>query len=102
MNRSKDKNKKIITYLNSPRGYNYKCVIIYEYNPITNTKLTGTFYIGNPKTKVDEACITISIVFPDNMSSVFADPTIASLLFVKYYETCSENKSLPHGEGTVQ
>jgi hypothetical protein len=101
MNRSKDKNKKIITYLNSPLGYKYKCAIVYDYNPITNIKFNGTFYIGNPKTSVNEACVTISVVFPDNMSSVFADPSVASLLFVTYYESCSENKGLPHGEGTA-
>jgi hypothetical protein len=101
MNRSKYKNKKFITYLNSPCGYKYKCLIIYEYDPITNKKFTGTFYIEQATTKVTKKCATISVVFPDIISPIFANPTIAKLILIKYYETCSENKGLPHGERTT-
>lgn len=94
-------NRRITTYLNSPLGYKYKCVLIYNYVDIPNNKLNGTFYIGNPKTKAEEACVTISVIFPGNIDVRLADPSIASLILVKYYETCSENKELPHGEGTV-
>jgi hypothetical protein len=85
--------------LNSPFGYKYKCVFIYNYIRETNNKINGTFYIGNPKTKVEDACITLSVFFPSNDS--FIDTSIASLILVKYYETCSENKKLIQGEGTI-
>lgn len=93
-------NKRITTILMSPLGYKYKCVIIYDYLDTESNNFFGTFYIGNPKTKVEEACVTISVVFPV-IKRIFADPSVASLLLVKYYETCSENRGLPHGEGTV-
>jgi hypothetical protein len=53
--------------LNSPLGYEYKCVFIFNYaNVSIKNKISGTFYIGNPKTKIDEACVTISVFFPSN------------------------------------
>ena len=93
--------KKITTILNSPLGFKYKCVFIYNYKNINgvDTPINGTFYIGNPKTKIDEACVTISVFYPNNDSLV--DSSIASLILVKYYESCSENKSLPSGDGTI-
>jgi hypothetical protein len=91
--------KKITTVLTSPLNYKYKCVFIYNYIINTNNKINGTFYIGNPKTSVDEACITISVFYPSTDSLM--NSSIASLILVKYYETCSENKKLSQGEGTV-
>lgn len=91
--------KKITTILNSPLGYKYKCVFIYNYINTVDNKINGTFYIGNPKTNMEEACITISIFFP--LNNTLIDSSIASLILVKYYETCSENKELQKGEGTV-
>jgi len=92
--------KRITTILNSPLGYKYKCVFIYNYINTVDKKINGTFYVGNPKTKVDEACVTISVFFPES-SSGFTDPSVASLILVKYYESCSESISLKQGEGTV-
>ena len=92
--------KKIITILNSPLGYKYKCVFIYNYLVNPDNKLNGTFYIGNPKTTIDEACITISVYYPQDENR-FADSSIASLILVKYYEKCAENRELKQGEGTV-
>jgi hypothetical protein len=98
---NKDENETIIIYLCSHLGYKYKCIIIYEYDLTTNTKFIGTFYIGHPKTSVEEACVTISVVFPDIISPVFANSSVAKLNLIKYFGTCSENKSLPHGERTT-
>jgi hypothetical protein len=91
--------KKYTFILNSPLGYKYKCVFICNYIGTIDNKINGTFYIGNPKTKVEEACVTITVFFPSDNRIV--DPSIASLLLIKYYETCSENKILQQGEGTV-
>lgn len=93
--------KKIITMLNSPFGFKYKCIFIYNYKNINNINIpiNGTFYIGNPKTTIEEACITISVFYPNNDSLV--NSSIASLILVKYFESCSENKKLPSGEGTI-
>jgi hypothetical protein len=91
--------KNITTVLTSPLNYKYKCVFIYNYIINTNNKINGTFYIGNPKTTVDEACITISVFYPSTDSLM--NSSIASLILVKYYETRSENKKLSQGEGTV-
>lgn len=91
--------KKITTILNSPLGYKYKCVFIYNYIKHQSNKINGTFYIGNPKTKVEEACVTISVFFPSDNSLI--DTSIASLILVKYYEMCAENKELIQGPGTV-
>jgi len=94
--------KKITTILNSPLGYKYKCVFIYNYIDTLNNKINGTFYIGNPNRKaikLDEACVTISVFFPSDNSLI--DTSIASLILVKYYETCSETSALQQGEGTV-
>ncbi len=93
--------KKITTILNSPLGFKYKCVIIYNYKNINgiDTLINGSFYIGNPKTTIEEACVTISVFYPGNDSLV--NSSIASLILVKYYEYCSENKKLPSGEGTI-
>jgi hypothetical protein len=92
--------KKITTILNSPLGYKYKCVFIYNYSGDMHNKINGTFYIGNPKTKVEDACVTISVFFPSTNNRLI-DDSIASLILVKYYETCAENKVLQQGEGTV-
>ncbi len=74
---------------------------LYNYKKINgiNTSINGTFYIGNPKTNIKEACVTISVFYPNNDSLV--DSSIASLILLKYYESCSENKKLPSGEGTI-
>lgn len=93
-------NKRIITHLTSPLGYKYKCVFIYNYIDTHDNKVNGAFYIGNPKTTPEEAYVTISVIFP-GIDTRLADPSIASLILIKYYGTCSENKELPHGEGTV-
>jgi hypothetical protein len=87
--------------LHSPLGFKYNCVYIYNYISSDNTQriINGTFYVGNPKTKPEEACITISVFYPSDQS--FPDSSIASLILVKHYEACSENKRLPKGEGTV-
>ena len=92
--------RKITTILNSPLGYKYKCVFIYNYLTDPNNKLNGTFYIGHPKTTIHEACITISVYYPQDENR-FSDSSIASLILVKYYEKCSENRELKQGEGTV-
>ena len=52
-------NRRITTYLNSPLGYKYKCVFIYNYIDTPNNKVNGSFYIGNPKTTLD------AIKFPE-------------------------------------
>lgn len=91
--------KKITSILTSPLGYKYKCVFIFNYIGSLDNKINGTFYIGDPKTTVDEACVTISVFFPAKDS--FVDSSIASLILVKYYEKCSEGKALQQGEGTV-
>jgi hypothetical protein len=93
--------KMVSSILLSPLGYKYKCVFVYNYIIKNGNKniINATFYIGHPKTKPDESCITITIFFP--VEDQLVDPSIASLLLVKYYESCSEEKSLPHGEGTV-
>jgi hypothetical protein len=104
--------KKITTILNSPLGYKYKCVFIYNYIDILDNKINGTFYIGkalpkarpqgNPNRKaikLDEAYVTISVFFPSDNSLI--DTSIASLILVKYYETCSETTALQQGEGTI-
>ena len=90
--------KKVTTILNSPLGYKYKCAIIYNF--IDDKPFTTSFYIGNPKTTPDEACITISVYYshPENR---FANPSTASLILVKYYEACAENRGLKQGEGTI-
>lgn len=83
--------KKITTILNSPLGYKYKCLFIYNYIDSLDNKINGTFYIGNPHRKaikLDEAYVTISVFFPSDNSLI--DTSIASLILVKYYETCSE------------
>lgn len=92
--------KRVTFILNSPSGYSYKCVFIYNYITSTENKINGTFYIGNPKTKIDEACVTISVFFP-SLNNTLIDTSIASLLLIKYYKTCSENRELQQGEGTV-
>lgn len=92
--------KKITTILNSPLGYKYKCVFIYNYIDTTDNPINGTFYIGDPKTKPEEACVTISVFYPSN-DNRFVDSSIATLILVKYYKTCAENKDLVQGEGTV-
>lgn len=92
--------RKITIILNSPLGYKYKCVFVYNYLTDPNNKLSGTFYIGHPKTTIDEACITMSVYYPQDENR-FVDSSIASLILVKYYEKCSENRELKQGEGTV-
>lgn len=91
--------KKYTFILNSPLGYKYKCVFVCNYIGSIDNKINGTFYIGNPKTKAEEACVTITVFFPSYNRII--DPSIASLLLIKYYETCSKNKILQQGEGTV-
>lgn len=91
--------KKITSILHSPLQYTYKCAFIYKYIDNINNKTSGTFYIGNPKTKVDEACVTISVFFPNKDTLV--DSSIASLILVKYYESCSERNPLQRGNGTI-
>ena len=95
------KRQKVTAILNSPLGYKYKLTIMYNYKGENTNKMVedSTFYIGNPKTKLNEACITISVTHIKRMA--LSDPTIANLILVKYYETCSENKGLKRGEGTV-
>lgn len=90
--------KKVTIILNSPLGYKYKCAIIYNF--IDDKPFTTSFYIGNPKTTQDEGCITISVYYshPENR---FANPSTASLILVKYYEACAENRELKQGEGTI-
>lgn len=91
--------KNITTILNSPLGHKYKCVFIYNYIDTLDNKINGTFYIGNSNRKaikLDEACVTISVFFPSDNSLI--DTSIASLILVKYYETCSETTAL---KGTV-
>jgi hypothetical protein len=90
--------KKITTILNSPLGYKYKCAVIYNF--IDDKPFMTSFYIGNPKTAPDEACITISVYYthPENRA---VNPVIATLILVKYYEACAENKGLRQGEGTI-
>lgn len=91
------KRQKVTAILNSPLGYKYKLACIYKYKEDnTNKKVeSSTFYIGRT---LDEVCITIAVT---HIKRMFSDPTIASLILVKYYETCSENKGLKRGEGTV-
>ena len=91
------KRQKVTAILNSPLGYKYKLACIYKYKEDnTNKKVeSSTFYIGRT---LDEVCITIAVT---HIKRMFSDPTIASLILVKYYETCSENKGVKRGEGTV-
>jgi hypothetical protein len=93
--------QKVTATLTSPLGYKYKLVFIYNYTGTNNNKIIedGTFYIGNPKTRMDEACITISVTYVKRM--LLSNPSIANLILVKYYETCSENRGLKRGTGTI-
>lgn len=91
--------KKIATILKSPSDYMYKCVCLFTYTDTMDNITNATFYIGNPKTTIHEACVTILVFFPHKDSLV--DPSVASLNLLKYYESCSENKPLQKGKGTV-
>lgn len=93
--------KVVTSVLHSPLGYKYRCSFIYGYVVREGMKMpvSGTFYIGNPKTTREGACITISVFYPS--FSTFVDPSVASLILVKHYQECAENKGLPSGEGTI-
>ena len=94
--------KKITTVLHSPLKYEYMCTFMYNYiknKDNKEMKTNGTFYIGNPKTSPHEACVTISVFFPDKDKLV--DSSIASLILVKHSESCSEHRPLGRGDGTV-
>jgi hypothetical protein len=92
--------RKITTILNSPLGYKYKSVFIYNYIDTPDNIISGTFYIGDPKTKPEEACVTISVFYPSK-DNKFIDSSVAFLILIKYYKSCAENKDLIQGEGTV-
>jgi len=94
--------KKITSILHSPLQYDYICTFVYNYTKNkdnTESRTNGTFYIGNPKTSPHEACVTISVFFPDKDKLV--NSSIASLILVKHFESCSEHRPLERGDGTM-
>ena len=113
--------------ITSPSGYDFKVrYIIYctdekqnipSISPhnINNTlkdtrRVEGVFYLGNPKTKKEDACLTITVHFPESVEAFrlqynrepMFDPSIASLVLTKYNPLCSENKTLPQKDGTIE
>lgn len=101
--------------LESPSGYQFASLyhIRSVHDPVTGKRrdITGTVYVGNPKTKnAQEACVTVTIQYPDSIREFeekyerksLIDPTVASLILTKHYTTCAENQKLPSGEGTTE
>lgn len=98
----------------SPSGYIFQSLYSVKYvNQPDNTRrnITGTLYVGNPKTSNPlEACTTITVQYPESIQDFeekyqrpsIIDPTVASLILTKYYPTCTENKPLQGGEGTIE
>jgi len=94
--------------LETPSGYLFKSVYFIR---STNDKIpiTGTLYVGNPKTgNLHEACTTISVSYPESLRAYDLsdgrpppiDITVASLILTKHYEACTEEMKLPKGKGT--
>jgi hypothetical protein len=96
--------------ITSPSGYHFKVRFTIYSTSKDNKKIDGVFYLGNPKTKKEDACVTITIHFPEsviafrqkhNREPIF-DSSIATLVLTKYNQLCSENKTLPQKEGTIE
>lgn len=94
--------------LETPSGYIFKSVYFIR-STYDNIPITGTLYVGNPKTgNLNEACTTISVSYPESLRAYDLsndrpppiDITVASLILTKYYEACTETMKLPKGKGT--
>jgi hypothetical protein len=101
-------------HLTSSSGYKFKS--IYSIKSVyttdgTRRNITGTLYVGYPKTgDRNEACTTITVNYPESIidfeekyqrpSNI--DPSVASLILTKHYSKCAENRDLIKGEGTVE
>jgi hypothetical protein len=103
--------------LESPSGYKFRSLYIVKYIERQNgsrRNISGSFYIGHPKTRNPmEACTTITVQYPESVLEFeekyqrpslkrpsLIDPTIASLVLTKYSPACAENRPLL-GEGTI-
>ena len=99
--------------LESPSGYKFRSLYIIKYIERENSprrNISGSFYIGHPKTRNPmEACTTITVQYPESVLEFeekyqrpsLIDPTIASLVLTKYSPACAENRPLLGGEGTI-
>lgn len=94
--------------LETPSGYIFKSVY-FIHSTMDKIPITGTLYIGNPKTgNLNEACVTISVSYPECLrafdlsdgSPPPIDISVASLILTKYYESYTEGSKFPKGQGT--
>lgn len=100
--------------LSTPSGYVFRSLYIVKYIERQNgsrRNITGALYVGHPKTRDPmEACVTINVQYPESVQEFeekyqrpsLIDPTIAFLVLTKYSPSCSENKPLLGGEGTIE
>ncbi len=100
--------------LTSSSGYHFRSLYIVKYierQDGTRRNISGTFYVGHPKTRNPmEACTTITVQYPESVLEFeekyqrrsLIDPTIASLVLTKFSPACAENRPLLGGEGTIE
>jgi hypothetical protein len=100
--------------LESPSGYKFRSLYIVKYIERQNgsrRNISGSFYVGHPKTRNPmEACTTITVQYPESILEFeekhqrpsMIDPTIASLVLTKYSPACAENRPLLGGDGTIE
>ena len=100
--------------LSTPSGYVFRSLYIVKYIERQNgsrRNITGALYVGHPKTRDPmEACVTITVQYPESVQEFeekyqrpsLIDPSVASLVLTKYSPSCSENKPLLGGEGTIE
>jgi len=98
--------------LPTPSGYEFQgrfTIYSTELDGV-HTKIDGTLYLGNPKQQKEDACVTISVHFPESAAAYkkkwgrnpLFDPSVASLVLTKHDTACSETKPLLSGKGTVE
>jgi hypothetical protein len=96
--------------ITSPSGSDFKVRYTIYLTQKDNKKVDGVLYLGNPKTKKEDACVTITVHYPESLEEYrklwdrdpLFDPSVASLVLTKYNPLCSEGKQLPSGNGTVE
>ena len=100
--------------LTSSSGYHFRALYIVKYierQDGTRRNISGSFYVGHPKTRNPmEACTTITVQYPESVQEFeekyqrrsLIDPTIASLVLTKFSPACAENRPLLGGEGTIE
>ena len=100
--------------MTSPSGYQFRTVYSLHWRNTDQGQrrnLSGTLYVGNPKTNnKEEACTTITVTYPDSITEYeerykresLLDPTIARLILAKHYASCAEDRNLIKGDGTKE